>query len=188
MRTRARGYRGNLPPCPVHHSVPTALPRKMTKRSTNHEDLAVPRTRRIANAIALSNPNRFTPNWPIVPLRESAFAERYANASPISHTTNDNRRTYARSHPRDFCVASSRRSQRFTAIFATHRVVSLRGFTISCLSPLARCEVLLEIVNFVTIGTWSLYRTSILDGYNNNKIRVILQVACDPKKFTVLSQ
>lgn len=100
-RARARacmGHRGNLPPCPVHHSVPTAparrWPRGRAVRGRQTAKISPPFHERIASH-HIVEPESFYANWSILPpriARKGAFTERYANASPISHMTRDERR------------------------------------------------------------------------------------------------
>lgn len=149
------------------HCTEKVTERSGRSRSTNREDPAVPRTHCIAShciasrSVAsrhIAEPESFYAVWSIVPpriARESAFTERYANASPISHDEGrssnvDNRRTYM--WPHRVIFASRRQGVRSRDSWddAMRRVVNLCEFTIPCLSLPGGCEVLSEIVNFAT--------------------------------------
>jgi len=155
-----------------------ATERSSRSRSTNREDRAVPRThhvasRRIASRRSSASSDRFIPAGQSFRRgsHKGAFTERYANASAISHTAKgdpnvDNAGRMR--HPRDFCVASPRRSRDSWDGAPRRKPMRIRDpmFITASRTPSAigNCKFCRGT------GTQrSLCGTSIPDGCNNNK-------------------
>lgn len=143
MRARA-SHRGNHPPRPVHHAGPCSTARENARgrvvrgRQTGrialfHEHITSHRIDGIR--IVLRRPGQSFHRGS----HKDAFTERYANASPISHTARSelNVNNTGRVCVTRAIFASHRRSAR--AIHETaRRVVNSREFAILCLLPRRR--------------------------------------------------
>lgn len=175
------GRRGNLPPCPVHHAVPTATGRRTERscrvlevdkpRRSRYPDASRPASRRARASVLCRSDNRSAAGR-IKARRlrkDTQMRARYLTATRAKRHV-DNTPGVCAPPARTFASPRARGVHR--AIHGTaRRVVNLCGFAIPCLLPSGRTRSAIGNCKFCGgIGTSRcLCGTSILDGCNNNK-------------------